>query len=253
MKKDTSWDQSAEWYEDIITEAGSYQQEVILPNLLRLMGLKKGQRVLDVGCGTGFFARAFAATGAEVCGLDNSTDMIAVAKKQGVGTGIIFTQGTAEDLSAWKNHSFDAVTIILALQNMERADAVMKECARVLKPSGALYVVLNHPAFRVPKESSWGWSPDRSVQFRRVDRYLAESKQRIEMHPGAGPKNYTISFHRPLQTYVKLLHKAGFGLTRLEEWISHRQGPRGKTFAALEQARKEIPLFMFFEAKKFNP
>jgi hypothetical protein len=50
--------------------------------------------------------------------------------------------------------------------------------------------------------------------------------------------------------YVKALAKAGFSVTKLEEWISNRQGPKGRTFSALEQSRKEIPLFLFLGANK---
>jgi hypothetical protein len=68
------------------------------------------------------------------------------------------------------------------------------------------------------------------------------------MHPGDDPEEMTVSFHRPLQLYFKALNKAGFAVARLEEWISNRQGPKGRKFAASEQARKEIPLFLMMEA-----
>src|SRR3989344_4304285 len=90
-----------------------------------------------------------------------------------------------------------------------------------------MLVVLNHPAFRVPKESSWGWDPAaEGVQYRRVDRYLSESKEKIQTHPSAGsgqvpsagsgrvprPEDYTISFHRPLQFYFKAF---------TQQWLLH--------------------------------
>ncbi|MEK7623113.1 MAG: SAM-dependent methyltransferase, partial [Patescibacteria group bacterium] len=126
---------------------------------------------------------------------------------------------------------------------------VLSECRRVLKANGRLLLVLNHPVFRVPKASAWGWDEANHVQYRRIDKYLSVARLKIEMHPGDDPSIHTWSFHRPLQVYMKALHKAGFAVTRLEEWISNRQGPKGKTFVALEQARKEIPLFLFLEAR----
>ncbi|MBP7992646.1 MAG: methyltransferase domain-containing protein [Candidatus Magasanikbacteria bacterium] len=250
MKKDTSWDKSADWYHELIEESGSYQKEVILPNLLRLLKPQPGQKIIDLGCGTGFFARAFSEQGALVTGIDNSADMINTAKAFApTKQPISYSVGSADNLKQIKNNTHDAAVIILAIQNMEQAAKVLSETARVLKPGGRLYLVLNHPTFRVPKASSWEWTGDQSVQFRRIDKYLSESKQKILMHPGVSTE-YTVSFHRPLQTYVKLLGKAGLGITNLEEWISNRLGPKGKTFTALEQARKEIPLFMAIEAKK---
>lgn len=252
MKKDTSWDKAADWYQDMTENTGSYQNDVILPNLLRLVNPQPKQKILDLGCGTGFFARAFAAAGAEVTGLDNSQDMIATASSLNTAEqNITYVHGSADNLQQFPAKKFAVVTIVLAAQNMEKLDKVMTEVARVLTPGGRLCLVLNHPAFRIPKATSWEWTADQKVQFRRVDSYLSESKHKILMHPGTSTE-YTISFHRPLQTYIKLLGKAGFGVTRLEEWISNRIGPKGKTFAALEQARKEIPIFLFLEAEKIK-
>lgn len=248
MKKDTSWHESAEWYQALLAEgAGTFQTDILLPNLMRLVAPKQGTKLLDLGCGTGFFARAFAQAGAEVVGVDNGADMIRLAKE--AGGDIEYFKASADNISKLKDKTFDAVTIVLALQNMENLAGVVGECARVLKPGGSLFLVLNHPVFRVPRASGWEWSRDREVQFRRIDAYLSESKHKIQMHPGADPDSYTVSFHRPLQSYVKVLGKAGFGVTRLEEWISNRPGPKGRTFAALEQSRKEIPLFLFLEAR----
>lgn len=250
MKKDTSWDSTAEWYNAVIEEKGSYQTEVILPNLLRVMNIKTNQKILDLGCGTGFFSRAFARAGATVTAIDNSSEMIAMAKKQ--NEKINYLIGNAENLKSISSQSFDAITVIMAIQNMEHIAQVFAECSRILKKEGKLYIVMNHPTFRVPKYSSWEWTEDQNTQFRRVDHYLSEAKQKIQTHPGSAPENYTVSFHRPLQTYFKLLGKSGLAVTRLEEWISHRQGPKGKTFTALETARKEIPLFLFLHAVKIK-
>lgn len=248
MKKDTSWDKSGEWYNNLLEEEGSYQKEIILPNLERLISFKPGLKILDLGCGTGFFARAWQKKGVVVTGVDNSKEMIAIAKKSDP-TGN-YQYGSADNLTMVKPKSVDAITIILALQNMEKLAMVTKECARVLVPGGSVYIVINHPCFRVPRKSSWEWNADKTTQFRRVDTYLSEAKLAIQMHPGSNPNDQTVSFHRPLQTYFKLLGKSDLAVIRLEEWISHRQGPKGKTFVALETARKEIPLFLFLQATK---
>lgn len=247
MKKDTSWNQSGTWYTNLVEQEGSYQKDVILPNLERLIAIQKGTKILDLGCGSGFFSRAWGRKGAVVVGVDNSQEMVDIAQK--ADTSGFYQCGSADDLSKLKPKTFDAATIVLALQNMEHLAKVISECARVLKPHGVIYIVINHPCFRIPKNSGWEWSKDKAVQFRRVDTYLSESKNKIQMHPGSNPDEYTLSFHRPLQTYFKILGKSGFGVTRLEEWISNRVGPKGKTFAALELSRKEIPMFLFIEAK----
>ncbi|KKW42559.1 MAG: Methyltransferase type 11 [Candidatus Magasanikbacteria bacterium GW2011_GWA2_56_11] len=250
MKKDTSWEEVAGWYGELVEEtADTYHSQVILPHLLRLLPPKRGERWLDIGCGTGFFTRAMANSGALITGIDASREMIAQARTRG-DKNADYRLASADKLTMFAAGTFDTVTIILALQNIEDLGGTVAEAARVLKPDGRLAVVLNHPAFRIPRASGWEWTDDKKIQSRRVDRYLSDAKIKIIAHPGENNSPYTISFHRPLQSYFKALHKSGLAVTRLEEWISHRRGPKGKTFLALETARKEIPLFLFFEARQ---
>ena len=71
------------------------------------------------------------------------------------------------------------------------------------------------------------------------------------MNPGEKDnKSFTYSFHRPLQLYFKTFAKNGFAVTRLEEWISHKESEPGPRQDAENTARKEIPLFLFLEAVK---
>ena len=140
----------------------------------------------------------------------------------------------------------------MSLQNIENAQEVIKEVNRILKPKGKLLIVLNHPAFRMPKASSWGWDEARKVQFRRLDSYLSESSEQIQMHPGDKPWEKTISFHRPFQFYFKTLHSNGFFVSKLEEWSSHKTSEAGPRKDAEDKARHEFPLFLFLEATKMS-
>lgn len=244
--KSTSWDNVATWYHKLLKNGkGTYQNDVILPNILRLLDPRSGQTILDLACGPGFFAREFAKKSAKVFGIDISSELIAFARKE--VNDVDFFVASADAIPMVADKSVDVVTILLALQNIEHLAGVFSECSRVLKSGGRLLMVINHPAFRVPKASEWGWDEVRGVQYRRVDAYMSDAQVKIEMHPGDDPTVHTLSFHRPLQVYMKALHKAGFCVSRLEEWISNRQGPKGRKFAASEQARKEIPLFLFLE------
>ncbi len=252
MPKNTSWGNVADWYDNLLEEGeGTYQKEVILPNLKRLLAIKKGETVLDLGCGTGFFARACANEGARVIAVDSGRELIERAKCY-PSQGIEYQVANAEKIPMVGNESVDKIILILAIQNIEKINDLLAECSRVLKKNGIIYIVMNHPAFRIPKATAWEWADDQSVQYRRVDRYLSEAGIKIDMHPGEVRKTITYTFHRPLQVYFKALSKNGLAVTKLEEWISNRVGPKGKTLAALEQARKEIPLFLFLECKKLN-
>ena len=244
--KDTSWERDAAWYDEHLGSSGTYHETLVLPNLMRLLELEPGTSLIDIACGQGYFSRVFAAAGAEVLGMDAAPSLIESARKEGGGPR--YQVGDAADLRGVPSGSFDVATVILALQNIEPASAAIGEAARVLKPGGRLMVVMNHPAFRIPKQSSWGWEGD--VQYRREDRYLSELRERLQTHPGSDPDRYTYSFHRPLQFYFKAFAKAGLSVTRLEEWSSNRKSQPGPRAAAEDKARAEFPLFLCMEARK---
>ncbi|MEK7105277.1 MAG: methyltransferase domain-containing protein [Patescibacteria group bacterium] len=247
QRKKTSWGGVAKWYDTLLSQEGTFQKDVILPGLLRLMELKRGERVLDIACGTGFFSREFYRAGADVIGVDISKELIDIARLE--APRIDFKVTPAEKLGIFKDASFDKAAIILAIQNIQHYQKALVEAGRILKKGGKLFLVMTHPAFRVPKGSSWGFL-GHDVQYRRVDHYLSEFEVGVDMHPGQVASEQTITFHRPLQSYVKALAKAGLAISNLEEWTSHKVSDSGPRAKAENVARKEIPLFMFIEATK---
>jgi ubiquinone/menaquinone biosynthesis C-methylase UbiE len=245
-KTKTSWGKEAEWYSGHLESSDTYHAKVILPNLLRIVEPKKGQTVIEIGCGEGFFSRAFVKAGASVTASDISPELIQVAKEKGGGPE--YRVSPAEDLSWVPPRSQDVAVAVLTLQNMEKIEPVFNEAARTLKEKGKLICVLNHPAFRIPKATSWGFDDAEGIQYRRADAYLSARKEKMDMHPGQKGKSVTYSFHRSLQDYMKAFRAAGFAITRLEEWISHKTSEAGPRAKAENTARKEFPLFMMIEA-----
>ncbi len=248
----TSWGSVAGWYDKLLSGEGTYQKELILPNLLKLMSIKKTDEILDLACGQGFFTYEFAKAGANVTGVDISSELIEIAEKRQV-KNTKFIVSKADNLSVFKSNSFDKVSITLALQNISNLDGTIRECYRVLKNGGKLYLVLNHPSFRIPQKSDWGYDDKRKIQYRKVEKYLSESMLKIDMNPGEkNPKykQYTTSFHRPLMTYFSSFNKAGFLVSQLLEWASNKKSQVGPKQKIEDIARKEIPMFMYIEAVK---
>lgn len=246
FKEKTSWGSEAEWYSNHLEEGDTYHAKVILPNVERIVAPQKGQKILEIGCGEGFIARALQGAGAFITACDISPELIEIGKKK--GGGIEYRVSKAEKLEWVTPQAYDVVLAVLTLQNMEKIEPVFQGITRVLKQHGRFVFVINHPSFRIPKVTAWGYDEATSTQYRRADAYLSARRESIDMHPGkTGKKSVTYSFHRSLQDYMKALKASGFAITRLEEWISHRTSEAGPRAHAENTARKEFPLFMMIE------
>src|SRR3954468_6905554 len=102
-------------------------------------GVKAGQRVLDVACGTGVVAVTCARRGAKVTGLDLTPELLATAKEnaQIAGVSIEFREGDAEALP-FPDAGFDAVLSQFGHMFAPRPEIAVAEMLRVLKPGGTL-------------------------------------------------------------------------------------------------------------------
>lgn len=252
MKKEnnkTTWGNVAGWYDELLSGEDTYQTKVILPNILRLLE-PQGKKVIDIACGQGFFSRALAEVGAQVVGVDISPNLIAIAQKN-KSQNLRFEVLPAHSMISVSDESFDGAVLILAVQNIKEMAETFREAARVLVRGGKFIIVLNHPCFRIPKESQWCFDEEKAVQYRRIEKYNSSFSTEIDMNPSEKADSIkTLSFHRPLQDYFKALSSAGFVVTGLEEWISHKKSENGPRARAENQARKEFPLFLTIVAEK---
>jgi ubiquinone/menaquinone biosynthesis C-methylase UbiE len=247
MKK-TDWDNVAPWYDSHLEGGDTYQAKVIAPNLLRMLDLKKGEAVLDLACGQGYFSRLVKDLGASVTGIDLSSQLITLAQER--SKDISYIVAPADDKKL-KKESFDKVFTVLAFENIKNIDEVMFEIKRILKKEGKFVLVILHPAFRIPQYSDWGFDEKKGLQYRRTDKYLSEIKIDIDVKPFKDKGIVkTTTFHRSLQWYMKAFKKQGFAITSIEEWISHKKSQAGPRQKAEDVARKEFPMFMAIELKK---
>jgi len=252
ISKNTGWDSVAKWYDNLISDKGhDLHRDIVIPSTIKLLGPKSSEKILDLGCGQGALAREIVRSGAHVTGVDLSKKLINIAVSRSKGVkDLNFRVADAEDLNEIADESFDAVVSVLALSNMDHLSKVIGEAYRVLVRAGRFVFVINHPCFRIPRQSGWGFDEKRKLQYRRVDKYMSEMKIPIQMHPGDAPDVYTWTFHRPLSEYFDLLGSTGFTVNKLEEWVSRRKSLPGSKAKAENVSREEIPLFLAVGAIK---
>ncbi len=248
----SGWDSAESWYSGCVGEKGHYyHQAVVLPNALRLLDLNKTSSLLDLGCGQGVLARHIPKE-IDYVGIDLSEKLIAQAKQSSRRTKAAFFTADASQSLPLEKTDFDRACFLLSLQNMENPERAIATASRHLQQSGKLLLVLNHPCFRIPRQSGWGIDEHAKLQYRRVNGYMTPMQIPLQIHPGKGDAaGVTISYHHPLSSYMGWLQKYGFAAYALEEWCSDKKSEGAK--ARMEnRARREIPLFLALAALLFK-
>lgn len=234
------WETHALWWQDGFTAGADPEYtEQILP--LARHHMASARRVLDIGTGEGQVARMAAADGAEVVGIDPTTNQLSVAVERGGGPE--YLRAGAAGLP-FADNRFDCVVACLVFEHIDDMDDAIAEVARVLEPGGRFLFFLNHPLLQTPDS---GWIDDQFVdppeQYWRVGSYLSESSNVEEVE-----KDVYIRFvHRPLSRYVNALADNGLYVTRMEEPAP----PQGFLDRAPEYfAAADIPRLLLLRAER---
>ena len=121
----------------------------ITQQTLALMGLRPGQRVLDLGCGAGWASRLLAQLVAgrerpgQVIGLDVSDEMVRRARAASPAyDNLLFVVGSAQQIP-WEENFFDKVLSVESFYYYGDQEGALGELFRVLAPLGELYILIN--------------------------------------------------------------------------------------------------------------
>jgi SAM-dependent methyltransferase len=211
------------------------------PALQALLPPLRGLRVLDLGCGFGWFCRWARQEGAaRVTGIDVSEKMLARARATTEETDVAYTRADMERLEL-PAASFDLAYSSLAFHYIADLDRLMGEVARSLGPGGSLVFSVEHPIYTAPARP--GWAVDRTGRKTwPVDGYLAEGPRSTDWLTTG-----VIKQHRTIGTYLSLLLRVGFTITHVEEW-----GPTPEQVAARPSfaEERERPPFLLVAAKR---
>jgi ubiquinone/menaquinone biosynthesis C-methylase UbiE len=175
--------------------------------LVQGLGITKGLKVLDLGCGDGTTALPQARLGADVLGVDIAKNLVEAgnkrAKEQGL-TNCRFQEGDASNLHELKDHAFDLVVSIFGAMFAPKPFDVAKEMVRVARPGGRIVMgnwIPNDPTLvaQILKISS-SYSPPPPDGFISPMTWGIEANV-IERFGGAGVAKEKISFVRDTYTF----------------------------------------------------
>jgi ubiquinone/menaquinone biosynthesis C-methylase UbiE len=246
MAKTLGWDPVADWYDGWVGEKGSLHHiRLAIPAVMELLSPKAGEKILDIGCGQGVLAQYIISEKALYTGIDISEKLIKIAKNRKLQNSS-FIVGDARQLNLT---GFDKAVMLLSIQDMDPLDRVIASAAKAIKSGGCLVIFMNHPAFRIPRQSGWGWDGGRKLQYRRIDRYLTPLAVPMKDY-SSQTTGVTTSFHRPLQSYINTLGENGFAIDKVLEIPTYKTSQPGPNSRAENLAFREIPQFLAVRARK---
>lgn len=242
------YDHVSKWYDKLTQDKGHYYHaNVIIPNILKIIQNKRS--ILDLACGQGVLQKHLGKD-VEYLGVDISNNLILKADFNNKNKNHTFLCRDLSKTVRFEKNDFEAACIILSMQDIDNPLNLLKNAKDHLVKNGILVIVMNHPCFRIPRQSSWQTDSEKNIQYRRIDKYLSSMKIPICVDYGKNKKSNTIiSYHFPLKTLSEYLYEAGFYIEKIDEWVSDKESVGSK--AKMEnRSRNEIPLFMAISAIK---
>ena len=219
------WNAIADWWDDKIGNGNDFQNLLIEPATERLLALQPGERVLDIACGAGRFARRMATIGANVVAFDHSEKFIARARQRSkeFKDAISFRVLDATDPAALESlgkAQYDAAVCTMALMDMASIETLIAMLGTLLKPRGRFVFSVTHPVFNS------GTSRLVQERYEKDGKLVSEFGVRVTdyarpfHYKGIGIAGQAVSqdyFHRPISLLFNTCFRHGFVLDGIEE------------------------------------
>jgi SAM-dependent methyltransferase len=211
------------------------------PSLQALVPDLNGLKVVDLGCGFGWFCRWASEQGAaQVVGLDVSEKMLARASAAKSDPVISYARVDMERLNL-PRASFDLVYSSLAFHYIEDLPGLLKNVHDAIVPGGRIVFSIEHPVYMAPQDPRWLVEFDGRKSW-PVDGYLEEGRRTTDWLAKGVVKQ-----HRTIGTTLNLLINTGFKIAHVEEW-----GPTKQQIAARPELaqERERPMFLLVSARR---
>ena len=228
-------------YSQLPRSVGGLESAPEWPALRALLPTLQNLRVVDLGCGYGWFCRWASEQGAQsVLGLDVSQKMLEKAEATTQASTISYRQADLECLDL-PTQSFDLAYSSLALHYIKDLPGLFSRVHDALAPGARLVFSIEHPIFMAPRNPGWivdaqgqrSWPVDSyQMEGERITNWLAEG---------------VIKQHRTIGTLLNLLIAAGLRIVHVNEW-----GPTAQQVAELPALveERERPMLLLVAAER---
>ena len=200
-----------------------------------------GRRVVDLGCGYGWFCRWASEQGAaQVLGLDVSEKMLARATADTSDDRITYRRVDMDSLEL-PEASFDVAYSSLALHYIADLARLLTTVHQALGPGGHLIFSIEHPIGMASTRPGWLVDADGRKRW-PVDSYAVEGPRTTDWLAKG-----VVKYHRRMGTTLNLLIRIGFTLSHVEEWA-----PTESQIAARPEMAEELerPAFLLVAARR---
>lgn len=237
-----AWDAAAEGYARGQRDGLDYYRYMFFgPAQRAVVGDVAGKRLLDVGCGAGYFARLMAGARADVTAIDVSPRMIDQARAAG-GEITYRTVDAAALAEAFAPGSFEIATSCVALSDMADPAAALRAVHAVLAPGGRFVATIEHPCSNPPLRR-WERDANGDKRWLCIDRYFERTTRTFTWE--RWPTGFTTSAtHAPLEDWFRWILEAGFALRGFHEPVPTDDAIRAQPGLA-DAAR--VPYFAMFD------
>jgi SAM-dependent methyltransferase len=206
----------------------------LLPNL-------KGTRIVDLGCGFGWFTRWAREHGADhVLGLDLSENMIARASAETADPGVDYAIADLETLEL-PAASFGFAYSSLTFHYIEDFGRLVRMVFRALVPGSHFVFTIEHPIYMGPTRPRWLVDEDNRKTW-PIDSYAIEGPRTTDWLAKGVVKQ-----HRTIGTTLNSMTNAGFAIRHVEEWRPTAEQLAGNPALAEEMER---PMMLLIAAQR---
>jgi 2-polyprenyl-3-methyl-5-hydroxy-6-metoxy-1,4-benzoquinol methylase len=202
------WDLNAKDWDDYMGANGNdWHKELIAPDTEKLLNLKRNDRLLDIGCGNGLFARRMSKKGIKVTAFDFSESNINNAKKYDCTNIEYFTlDATLEsDLLKLKNTKYEGLVANMVFMDMSDIECFFSHIKDLLIDNGVFVFSIQHPCFNSEYVEV---KKDGSICIKD---YMNKNVSKGIAIPSQPEKQ--LYFHRPISYYMNLAITNGLAIT----------------------------------------